>query len=355
MPEPIQPQEALPSTITKLPIQEGLQRAGINQLFQQGLQYFNPATQEEYTRKQFAKQLPGFYERFNALGGGQGMSQAAQHELGGLQANLENQILGQRYQHGLSALKLGLTPQYEYLYKEPPLSFGQSLAQNLATSLAEKAPDLIGKGAQYIGGKLVDKFGNPVKEGQTTGEKIAETAAGTATGVATGKAVDALTTAKTAEEGAKTAVENQTAQKLAQEAATGAAGTAGAVGTKGAIGALTKTGTAAGAAALAPFAVALGVPLALAATGFIGIKAYEYYQDLMKQQFGTSIPPLPANFLEMAGPERYKEQLSRQITTPGGQVSHDEIEALERSVGIKANGSIPWEERYRIALAKKGK
>lgn len=341
----------IPSTIEKLPIQEPLQQTGINQLFQQGLQNFNPDIQEKYATEQFAKRIPGIAERLNMLSGGQGMSQASQYELGGLSKDLQSQLAGLRYQHGLNALKLGLTPQYEYLYRGEQPGLLEAGAQGLATSIGQGLPGLASQGAQYLANKFMGQ-----QPQQGAAETVASSFAAPVGQAAGNRAVQALqgaaTPAMQAEQAAKTAVENQTAQQLAQAAATGATGALGtAAGTAGA-GKATTALTAAGAASLAPLATALGVPLALAATGLVGVKAYEYYKDLMESRFGTSIPPLPANWNELPGPERYNIQQGRQLSTPEGIIGHQTVEALEREFGIKANDKVPWEQRWQTVTDK---
>src|SRR5574339_638382 len=132
----------IPSTIEKLPIQEPLQQAGINQLFQQGMQNYNPDIQEKYATEQFAKRIPGIAERLNMLSGGQQRSQAANYQLGALSSDLQSQLSGLRYQHGLNQLKLGLTPQYEYLYRGEQPGLLEAGAQGLASSLGQALPGL---------------------------------------------------------------------------------------------------------------------------------------------------------------------------------------------------------------------
>lgn len=348
MPEPM---DALPSSITKLPIQGALQMGGIDQLFKQGMQDYSSAGIEQNIHNQLQQNIvPSIAERFTAGTGGSRYSPAFASQVGQAAGQAAGGPLAAlKYEHGLNALKLGLTPQNEYLYKEPPLSFKDAFLGNLATNAGQAIPGLASKGAEYLANRFMGQ-----QPQQGAAQTLASSLAAPAGQAAGQSAVQALqgsaTPAVQAEQAAKTAVENQTAQQLSQAAATGATGaTAGAVGTAGATGAGTAVTAlqAAGAASVAPLAVALGVPLALASAGLIGVHAYEYYRDLMKSRFGTSIPPLPTNFNELPGPQRAETQLGRQLTTPQGQISHESIEGLEREFGIKANGKVPWEQRWQ--------
>lgn len=345
--------ETIPESISKLPIQEPLQSQIINEQAQMGRENYNPNKIEEYARQNlFGKTLPRINQAYSNIGPGNLYSSNRLGSLAAAGGELESGLANLRYQHGLNQLKLGLTPQFEYLYKEPQAGLKEEFARKLIGNIADKVPELAGKGAEYVWNYAK---GKPQQQGQqTTGGALATGLAGGTAGVATGAAIDkALSPAKEqgTELAAKTAVENQTAQKLANEAGTGtAATTAGVVGGAG-LGKAAVTG----AAKMTPLmaaAIGWGVPLALAATGFIGIQAWQTYQQFMKDRFGTSIPPLPGNWTELTGPERSDIQTARQIATPFGQVGHEDIEHLEREFDIYANSKVPWEQRWQNVTGK---
>lgn len=343
----------VPASIEKLPIQEPLQQQGINQLFQQGMQYFNPATQEEFTRKQFAQRLPGIAERLNMMSGGQQRGQAANYELGAQQANLENQILGQRYEHGLNALKLGLTPQFEYLYKPGEQGVAEAALQGLAGSAAQALPGLAAKGAEYLMG------GGAGQAAQAAGSLVPS-------------AIDAIKGAFPSPQAPATASPDvsrlaQTAallKKAGPEAALAAAPTAiGAL--KAAAGAPAATGAAEVAKQSAAAAIKQGFingataivkygPFA-AVPAFMAERLYTMINEHIAGNKGPQATPLPANWHDMSIEDRYKHQLGRQIATPTGQVTHDEIRKMEYDLGIEPNEKLSWEDRYKAVQAKKGK
>lgn len=304
-----------PAQIKKLPIQEPNQIEAINEQLAQGRLNANPDIQEKYARQQFAQQIPGIAERLNMASGGQQRGQAANYELGGLQANLESQLAGQRYQTGLRQLQLGLTPQNEYLYQPEKQGLAESATQNLIGGLADKFPDLAYKAGQLGYNKLFGGNQNqqgPVSQVTQTGQTANQLAAS-----ATEQALNNLTPpgARTAADlvpqssgnmaadafnnpsltpfarqalektvlqqpsAAATALQ-QVGKGVASGAATGAASSA-----LGKVGAgLLGAGAAATAPAWLPAALALGVPAAIGLAGYGAVRAYDWYQDRKKRK-----------------------------------------------------------------------
>lgn len=135
-----------PEQTTRLPIFTDEQLGALNDLLQMGLggikgQQFDFAPIEQRARTQFQQQtIPSIAERFTALGGQN--SSGFQQALGQAGAGLEQSLAALRSQYGLQErdnlfkmLGIGLTPQYESLFR--PASPG--FLQNLFTSGAQNA------------------------------------------------------------------------------------------------------------------------------------------------------------------------------------------------------------------------
>lgn len=356
----------VPSRIEKLPIQEPLQQGGINQLFQQGLQDFNPANVENYARQQFHDQtIPSISERFTASTGGRTSSPQFGSQLGAAGAGLEGQLANLRYGHGLNALKLGLTPQYEYMYRGEQPGLLEEGARGLATSAAQALPGLAQKGAAYLFGGGAP--GQP-SAGQQAAQGLAEGAIGALGSIPAGPTPGAPQMAGAGsllQQGAGTLAGQQLAAKAgalakqqggtavqALQAATPAAA--------GAAGALTPA-----AASVNPIASAtpfIDTAAAVAKYGIIGAGAaviakgiYEMISETLADRKFPVERPYPANFQEMTGPERAQTQLARQVTTPGGQITEADIITMERAAGITPKPDESLQDRYNAVLAKKGK
>lgn len=356
----------VPATIEKLPIQEPQQQAGINQLFQQGLQNFNPDIQEKYATEQFAKRVPGIAERLNMLSGGQQRGQSANYELGGLSRDLQSNLAGLRYGHGLNALKLGLTPQYEYMYRGEQPGLLEEGARGLATSAAQALPGLAQKGAQYLFGGGAEGQPSPAQQAAQGLASGAVNALGSIPAGPTPGAPQMAGAGSLLQQGAGTLAGQQLAAKTAALAkqqggsavqAFQAVAPAAAFGTAGA---LTPA-----AASVSPIAKALpfldkaaavakyGLPAAGAlaiATGVYGMINETIQEGKLPQE-----KPYPANWNELTGPERSDIQRARQVTTPGGQITEADIIMMERAAGLTPKEDQSLQDRYNAVLAKKGK
>lgn len=355
----------VPATIEKLPIQEPQQQAGINQLFQQGLQNFNPDIQEKYATEQFAKRVPGIAERLNMLSGGQQRGQSANYELGGLSRDLQSNLAGLRYGHGLNALKLGLTPQYEYMYRGEQPGLLEEGARGLATSAAQALPGLAQKGAQYLFGGGAEGQPSPAQQAAQGLASGAVNALGSIPAGPTPGAPQMAGAGSLLQQGAGTLAGQQLAAKTAalakqQGGSAVQALQAAAPAAVGAAGALTPA-----AASVSPIAKALpfldkaaavakyGLPAAGAlaiATGVYGMINETIQEGKLPQE-----KPRPANFQEMTPEDRYKTELARQVTTPGGQITEADIIMMERAAGITPKEDQSLQDRYNAVLAKKGK
>ena len=93
------------------------QQSAMNQLLMQGLQNadFGPIEQREINR--FNTQIiPGLAERFTSMGNGQ-RSSGFQQALGMAGAGLGESLASQRSQFGMQQLGMGLSPQFENVFR----------------------------------------------------------------------------------------------------------------------------------------------------------------------------------------------------------------------------------------------
>lgn len=120
------------------------QQAAFNQVLQQALgglgkNKFDFAPIESQARAGFAEQtIPGIAERFSRMGAQK--SSAFGQELGAAGAGLEGQLAGMKQGYNLQQqralqglLGIGLSPQFESLYRPGSEGFGRSLASSLLT------------------------------------------------------------------------------------------------------------------------------------------------------------------------------------------------------------------------------
>lgn len=167
-----------PAEIKKLPIQEPLQQAGINKQFEQGMQNYNPDMVDQYAQQKFQRDIvPAIAESFTRTGTSQ-RSSAFQGALGAGASDLSSRLAGMRYEAGLNQLKIGLTPQNEYLYQPEKAGLAQQGLQNFVGALADKAPDLIEKGIEAWGNRGKNQQSQTTQvtpTGQTTSQQAAST------------------------------------------------------------------------------------------------------------------------------------------------------------------------------------
>lgn len=143
------------------------QSSALNKLLSQGLQGMGQLQQpsfdpiEQRARSQFEQRtIPTIAERFTSMGGQ--ASSAFPELLGQAGAGLEEDLAaqralfgqqqyGQQFQNLMSLLNLGLTPQFDTLYRPEQPSFLQSLLPGLAGGLGQSLPSII---------QLLSQFGS---------------------------------------------------------------------------------------------------------------------------------------------------------------------------------------------------
>lgn len=136
-----------------------LQQLGMQGLESGGTAGFEPIAAQE--RQEFQrKTIPSIAERFAALGGGQ-QSSAFGQQLAQAGVDLDSRLAALKSQYGLQGMQnyqnianLGLTPQFESIYRpSTPSGIGQ-VAQGVMSGLGGGLPGLIAGGLSGLFGSL---------------------------------------------------------------------------------------------------------------------------------------------------------------------------------------------------------